>query len=184
MGPHKSFQANVLKAVTVACAVTFSKPAEVPSSADLTCAPTASSAGGCAGGLACVPKLPSGKVCIQATDDIPCPTDSPFIVKHVVGTPGDVSDQRSCGACTCASNASSCDNVSVTAYTDACASNAVTAPVDGTCLSASGNASFQGDTHFIYAATPNVTTCTPSSATTALTGSFQPNNPITICCQQ
>lgn len=183
VGPHKSFQANVLNAAQVACGTTSSKPAQVQSSTNLTCAPTASSAGGCAGGLACLPKVPSGQVCVQADGDISCPAGSPFSVKHVVGNPGDVSDQRSCGSCTCTSNASSCSNVTFTAYTDACGANAVTAPIDGSCLSANNNASFQSDTHFIYAATPNVTTCTPSSLTTALTGSFQPNNPITICCQ-
>ena len=182
-GPHKSILGNVLKAVTVPCGVTLSKPGQVPSGVDLTCAPQASSAGGCAGGQACLPKVPSGQVCVQATGNIACPGGSPFTVKHLVGSPGDVSDQRNCGACSCASNATTCSNATFTAYTDACANNAVSASLDGGCGSADNNASFQNDTHFIYAATPNVTTCTASSGTTPLSGGFVPNSPITICCQ-
>jgi hypothetical protein len=112
-----------------------------------------------------------------------CPP-GPFNVRSVVGTPGDVKDLRSCDACTCTSNATSCSNAKFTAYTDAgCTNGAATATIDGTCKSAGAGQSFQNDKFFKYEATPNLTACTPSSAKTALIGEYQLNNPITVCCQ-
>jgi hypothetical protein len=184
VGPHKSFGGPALKVATVACGVTLSKPGQVSSSAELLCAPTASSAGGCAGNQACLPKVTSAKLCIQAVGDMPCPAGGSFTNRSVVGSPGDVTDQRNCDACTCTSNAASCSAGTLTAYTDAaCTANPVSATIDGSCSSGNNNQWFQNDTHFIYQANPNVTTCTPSSDKTALTGAFQPSNPITICCQ-
>ncbi len=184
VGPHKSFGGPALAATPVACGVTLKKPGQVSSSAELLCAPTASAAGGCAGNQACLPKATSAKLCIQTMGDKPCPSGAPFTSRSVVGSPGDVSDQRSCGACTCMSNASTCSGCTLTAYTDVnCMMNPVSATIDGSCSAGNNGQSFQNDTHFVYQATPNVTTCSPSSAKPALTGTIEPNNPITVCCQ-
>lgn len=125
----------------------------------------------------------SAKLCIQANQDMACPP-GPYTVRSVVGTPGDVADTRACGACTCTSDATTCANATFTAYTDAgCSMSATSVAIDGGCHNGGNGQSFSGDTHFVYQATPNLTTCTPSAAKPALSGGFQPNNPITICCQ-
>jgi hypothetical protein len=184
VGPHKSLNASPLKAVSVACAVTVNKPASVPSSVETICGAPASSGGGCAGGQTCFPKVAPGELCIQASGDMACPPGSPFTARQVVGAPGDVIDQRTCGACTCTSSASICSNATLTAYSDGnCVVNPVSAVIDGTCGAAGNNATFQHATHFIYQATPNTTTCTPSTTTPPLLGAFQPSSPITLCCQ-
>lgn len=184
VGPHKSLSAAPLKPAPVACGVTVTLPAAVPPSVETVCGPPASSAGGCDSGQTCFPKLPPGELCIRATGDMACPAGSPFTVRQVVGAPGDVIDQRTCSACDCTSNASKCNNATFTAYVDAvCTLMPVSIPITGACMLASNNASFQNDSHFVYQATPDVTTCTPSTAAPALLGAFQPGSPITLCCQ-
>ncbi|MEP7127069.1 MAG: hypothetical protein ABJE95_39415 [Byssovorax sp.] len=184
VGPHKSILGTVLNPVPAACAFTVNKPAGIPSSVETLCAPTASGAGGCNVGEACLPKVTAAQLCIQTNGDVACPAGSLFTVRQVVGAPGDVIDQRTCAACTCTSNASTCGNATFTAYMDGnCTVSPVSAAINGVCGAAANNASLQNDTHFVYQATPNVTSCTPSSAKPALMGAFQLNAPITLCCQ-
>jgi hypothetical protein len=184
IGPHKSISAPALKAVSVACGATVNKPASVPSSVDTLCGPPVSPAGGCAGDQICFPRVAAGQLCIHASGDMACPAGSPFTARQVVGAPGAVTDQRTCGACACTSIASACSGATFTAYTDAgCTANPVSALIDGSCGAASNNASFQNESHFIYQAIPNTLVCTPSTASPALVGSFQLSSPITLCCQ-
>jgi hypothetical protein len=179
-GSHQSAGGSPLPIVQMACASTATLPAAGASIPETMCAPTSSGAQGCAAGQACLPSAASASQCITASGDKACPA-GPYSARSVVGTPGDLADERTCGACNCTSDAKTCSGAMFTAYTDNCLSSASTVAIDGSCYTL-GVGAFNLDTHFIYKATPNVASCTPANPSPALAGQFEPLAPMTLCC--
>ena len=173
--------AQPLTAKQVTCGGAGVPPAAQPATGGVTCSPASSVAGGCQSGSACLPKIMAASRCIQRPGDMACPP-GPFSNRKVVGAVGDVMDNRTCGACSCTSTATSCFNATFTGYDDpACTQHAVSVQIDGTCHMVNAG-TFQNNDHFTYEATPNTLTCTANGAPPAVSGSFKLNNPITLCC--
>ena len=109
-----------------------------------------------------------------------CPV--PFTRPHVTYLPSDVHDQRSCGACTCAANATKCDNATLEGYDNsACnSSHHVTEKADGGCNS--GGSVFTSIAYIKYSATPDVDGCGVQGSGPPVNNPIQYDNPITICC--
>ena len=182
--PYGTGKAQKLDVTPVACSGKASLPAAPPSPDGVTCTPVASSAKGCEVGSACLPEVTAASLCIQREGDIACP-GAPFTKRHLVGAPGDVTDQRTCGTCSCTSSATSCNNATFIGYdNNTCSMGAAGVAIDGTCHETpSMGTNFDDNTHFIYSATPNTMSCAPSGNPAAVSGAFKLNNPTTICCQ-
>jgi hypothetical protein len=178
---YSTGMANPLTAKQVSCGGTGVPPAAQPASGGVTCSPVPSVAGGCQSGSACLPKIMTADRCIQSPGDVVCPP-GPFSNRKVVGAVGDVMDNRTCGACSCTSTATSCSSATFTGYDDpACTIHAVSVQIDGTCHMVNAG-TFQGNDHFKYNATPNTLTCTATGAPPALSGAFALKSPTTLCC--
>jgi hypothetical protein len=173
--------ATKLAVKATACDATATPSVDPPIGA-VTCTPTGPSGAGCPNQTACVPKAATGSVCIQHEGAMSCPAGGPM-QRRIVAAPADVIDNRTCGACTCSSSATSCSGAKFTGYDDAnCTGNPGTVDIDSVCHFAANGQNFTGDNHFKYTATPDTMNCAAASATTPVGGSFQVNNPITICC--
>lgn len=112
-----------------------------------------------------------------------CPA-GPYAKRSLIGAPADVIDDRKCDGCSCTLLPTSCSNVKLTGYDDdACSKHPVTVDLDGMCHFVSSGVNFKNNTHFIYAAMSNPSTCSLSGNPPTAIGSFKVNNPTTLCCQ-
>jgi hypothetical protein len=182
-GKYNSIKATPLGVTAIDVTSNGVVPNTQPGANGVTCSPDTDPAGGCASDQTCLTKSIYGSLCVQQAGEVPCP-GSPFTVRRVVGAPGMVDDQRSCGQCTCSSSATGCSNPTFAGYTDGSCNSAPSpaAVVSMTCShTASGD--WDNDDHFIYKATPDNQSCNVKGAPADVMGTLSVQSPTTICCQ-
>jgi hypothetical protein len=160
----------------VSCGATAALPPAIDDGALLVCDLAAGGAPiACPGGT-CIPKPDPDKICILHTGDTAtCP--AAFPTKKIVAP--SFTDGRTCGACSCTTNATTCTNRQIGFYTNGgCNQGERLSTVDNTCndLSGSGSATF-----YQYKATANGS-CVAAAATVAVTGALALTTPSTLCC--
>ncbi len=117
---------------------------------------------------------PAGfSACIVSSGQVSCPAGTPFVHPFTV----EDAAALQCSSCTACTISATCSNASVSVFTDAACSTAVsTLAVDGTCVLNMNEVATV--TNIKYTATSN-TTCAAGSST----ASFQLTGARTICCQ-
>ena len=117
----------------------------------------------CADG-ACVAAPTDVGVCLVHDGDEACPASYPAKTRY--GTPASISDERTCGTCSCSAKAQSCTARTVTFYTnDTCTTSPAAVPFDGQCNT---NAAIGARGFYRYTATEVGAACKPVQATTPL----------------
>jgi hypothetical protein len=178
-GSYKDANATGPGLSNTACGATPSGPSVLQATESVSCAPSSPGGKGCGSNSTCLPKVDAAGWCIQKAGDLTCP-DSAFTHKQVVYAKGDVTDNRGCGACSCKSTATKCNNGKFTSYGNAqCSGTGVSFDVGVGCKDFSGDN--QAHTYFKYTATPDTTACAVTSPSMP-TGTVDVKNPITVCC--
>lgn len=134
--------------------------------------------GGCAAGTVCAPKPgPTQSLCIRQDGQQMCPAGWKTVDAYVDGT-----DDRSCGSCACAANATCTGGTYQVFDTNNCDpnnGNPVTVN-DATCRNVSGQIDF--GTWSVQKNPPTAGgSCTPSGGQPQ--GAMQPKGPVTFCCK-
>jgi hypothetical protein len=129
--------------------------------------------------VAATPKPPdvTTPICYLRDGDVACPAGATN--KKVLIPQSRVTDGRTCGACSCASKATSCSASITFATDDKCSTGTRTVSLSSSCTGISGSGS---PTHYRYSGTPNTLACAPSSATVPTTGTVGLGTPVTLCC--
>ncbi len=123
----------------------------------------------------CAGQAPASFVaCIEAANDVACPSNSPFKNKRVIGDP--TLDCSACGSCVASA---SCDGAAVEFFTDGtCGSSLVSFVSDGTCQDTNHFNAFVGSVKYTAnVKNPTYTANGPKTATVGLT------NVKTLCCK-
>ncbi|MDB4996436.1 MAG: hypothetical protein JWM74_3868 [Myxococcaceae bacterium] len=164
--------------INVACAATAVKPPLAATSSFNACLVAGFGDAG-AGASACLPSG-SGSCIAKPGIEPTCPGD--FTNRRVVTRTTDVVDQRTCGACTCNTTATTCTNATLSFWTSNSTCSGTTthvAQLNGLCSAFDGNFNPQA---FRYDATPSPNACAPSSATSPIGGTVTSSAQSTICC--
>lgn len=182
-----SFAPPGLGAASRACTDMVTKPGVTFAATVRLCAAPGPSAdggagggggGGCTGGGSCEPRPAEGMLCIRHDGNVACPAGLSY---HVVGAPGALTDNRSCGACGCAATACTTQNVGF--YTDQTCQTSVATSTDTGSAGSCGAGSVIGDpaaaSYSKYLAVAN---CGAASPNPALTGTVSFASPVTLCC--
>jgi hypothetical protein len=162
----------------VACAASAVKPPLGATSSFNACLVAGFGDAG-AGASACLPSG-SGSCIAKPGVEATCPTGFPN--RRVVTRTTDVVDQRTCGACTCNTTATSCTNASISFYTSNSTCSGTTtrvAQLNGFCNAFDGNFTPQA---FRYDATPSPNACAATTATSPVGGTVTSTAQSTICC--
>jgi hypothetical protein len=145
-----------------------------------SCALTGRLGGGCAGGNSCAPPVgPSFALCITHPGDVACPAAFTTATIVSTGNPGYV-DTRSCGACTCATNAGCAQPFNLEFFTSPSCSTMVTFPVVNPCSSPSS--SFTAMSYQLSIRFTGDPTCQVQSASMPTGGVVLDSNLMTVCC--
>lgn len=142
----------------------------------LTCSPEADAGNGCYDGGTCSPTLAAPFMfCVAQSGDVSCPA-ALFTVAYHVGSGASLSCSGTCG---CAVDAT-CTNGAVTYYRDTECTNPMTLVMaaNGMCNAANGGGNTFGS--YIYSATADNVTCSPSGNPTTIDVGLASEE--TICC--
>jgi hypothetical protein len=161
--------------VPVSCATTSTLPPVVDDGAYVVCDKAPGTPATCTNG-ACVLKPGTDKICLmRAGDAHVCPAAYP--TRKVLAPT--YTDGRTCNACSCTHNATTCGSRQLSFYTNAgCTQGQRTVAASNACSDISGTGT---PTHYRYEATPDGA-CAPASATVGLTGGVTLTTPSTLCC--
>jgi hypothetical protein len=178
-GFYKDANATGPGVMNAACIATPSAPPALQATEGISCTPSSAGGKGCGNDSACLPKVDAAAWCIEKAGDMPCP-DAAFTQRQVVYAKSDVTDNRSCGSCSCMSNAIKCTNGKFTSFSNAqCSGTGVSLDVGVGCKDFIGDN--QSHAYFKYTSVPDTMSCkvtTPS----VLNGTVEVKNPITLCC--
>jgi hypothetical protein len=164
------------------CTATPTKTVPPIPVAGQTCALAGSSGSGCMNGAACVPALSNGaKLCIAHGGTIACPTGIGFD-KAQPSYEQEANDTRGCAGCSALGPTASCQNPTLTVYTDPmCDGGAQPVPANGSCQGFPG-AGPMAPTYQAarYTATVANELCVGSGGATEGTVTFA--DEVTLCC--
>ena len=178
-GHYKDANATGPGVMNAACSATPAAPPALQATESISCAPSSTGGKGCGSDSACLPQVDAAAWCIQTAGDMACPNGT-FTHKQVVYAKSDVTDKRSCGACSCTSTATKCNNAELTSFDNAqCSGTGVSLDVGVGCKDFSGDNQSHG--FFKYTADPDTTACAVTSPST-LNGTVEVKHPITVCC--
>jgi hypothetical protein len=172
-----------ISVVTQGACTGTSKVASQPGvsfTAEESCALAGRLGGGCSGGNSCAPPVGANfAVCITHPGDVACPAAFTTTTIVSTGDPGYV-DTRSCGDCTCATNAGCGQPFDLEFFTSPTCNTMATFAVVNPCSSPSS--SFTAMSYQLAIRFTGDPTCQVQSASTPTGGVTLDSNLMTVCC--